>query len=120
MFYGLSKNHEYWQDKLNLFVALAPVTQLSNTTSGLFKYGSKAIGLIQTVFNFVNVFHLADGGSGSAYVTKKACEYIPLFCEEVEKFVTTHNPSLDDEDRFQVYMAHFPAGASVQSIVHYA
>ena len=31
----------------------------------------------------------------------------------------THNPSFDDTDRFQVYMGHFPAAASLQSLVHY-
>jgi hypothetical protein len=30
------------------------------------------------------------------------------------------DPSLDDPDRFQVYMGHFPSGASTQSFYHYA
>jgi len=38
----------------------------------------------------------------------------------MEGFAITHDPSLDSEDRFQVYMGHFPAGASVQSLWHYA
>lgn len=38
----------------------------------------------------------------------------------MEGFIITHDTSLDDEDRFQVYMGHFPAGASVQSFWHYA
>jgi hypothetical protein len=33
--------------------------------------------------------------------------------------VTSHNPDLDDLDRFKVYMGHYPSGASIQSLMHY-
>lgn len=38
MFYGLATNHDYWVDKINLFVALAPVVNLSNTDSIFIKF----------------------------------------------------------------------------------
>ena len=38
----------------------------------------------------------------------------------MEGFAITHDPKLDDEDRFQVYMGHFPTAASVQSLLHFA
>jgi hypothetical protein len=38
----------------------------------------------------------------------------------MEGFLITTDPKLDDKERFQVYMGHFPAGASTQSIYHYA
>ena len=37
-----------------------------------------------------------------------------------EGFLITKNPLLDDPTRFNVYMGHFPAGASVQSLIHFA
>jgi len=33
MFHALSAYPEYWSDKINLFIALAPSTQLMNMTS---------------------------------------------------------------------------------------
>ena len=32
----------------------------------------------------------------------------------------SHNPTLDDNDRFAVYMGHEPNGSSVKAILHYA
>lgn len=58
--------------------------------------------------------------SNTEPVTKITCGLIPDLCKLVEGFLITKDPSLDDTDRFQVYMAHFPAGASLQSIIHYA
>jgi hypothetical protein len=48
------------------------------------------------------------------------CTSLPDICLLGERFLITKDPSLDDKDRFGVYMAHFPAGASVQSLIHYA
>ena len=38
MFYGLTANQTFWEERLNLFVALAPVTKITHTTSSLVKY----------------------------------------------------------------------------------
>ena len=46
MFYALSDDPTYWKKKVNLFVALAPVTMLHDTKSELIHYMSKAIGPI--------------------------------------------------------------------------
>jgi len=65
----------------------------------------------------IHVYHLLDGFQSAA--TKAACGLFPKFCQFAEGFLITKDPSLDDPDRFQVYMGHFPAGASLQSLVHY-
>lgn len=33
MFYGLATDHDFWVERINLFIALAPVVNLSNTDS---------------------------------------------------------------------------------------
>jgi hypothetical protein len=98
MFYALQAEPDYWKSKLNLFVALAPVTRLQNTTSDLFKYSAKAVNLIQDAFNFAHVWSTL--GQGSAAATKIACGLVPSFCQLMEGFLITHDPKLDDEDRF--------------------
>ena len=37
MFYALAKNEDYLKDRINLFVAMAPVLRLGHTTSKNFK-----------------------------------------------------------------------------------
>lgn len=41
MFYALATDPDYWVDRVNLFVALAPVVNLSNTESTFFKVHRK-------------------------------------------------------------------------------
>lgn len=47
LFYALSDQPDFWKERLNLFVALAPVTRLDNTGSDLFLYGSKLENFIR-------------------------------------------------------------------------
>ena len=48
------------------------------------------------------------------------CGTIPKFCELIESFFASKETSLDDDDRFAVYMGHEPNGASVKALLHYA
>lgn len=98
MFYALSAHPEYWKSKLNLFVALAPVSQMTHQTCELFKYGSKFINEIWLAFNTFHIYSIMDGCS--AVVTKAVCGLIPGFCKVVEGFIATHDRTLDDDDRF--------------------
>ena len=118
MVYALTESQEYWKSKVNLFVALAPITRLDHTTNGLLSFFAGAVSLVG---NTLTLFHVYDlFGSGTSVLTKGVCGIIPNSASSWRGFVITHDPSLDSEDRFQVYMGHFPAGASVQSLWHYA
>ena len=75
MFYALSAFPDFWESRLNLFVALAPVTALSHCTAALFKYGSRIIGPLQEAFNIAHVYSIL--GPVSATGTKIACGMIP-------------------------------------------
>jgi len=73
---------------------------------------------IRDVLYFISVYHLLDGWQSD--IMKAACKELPPLCQIAEGFLITKNPLLDDYTRFNVYMGHFPAGASVQSLIHYA
>ena len=118
MFYALSKNEEFWAERINLFAALAPVTRLDHTTSPLFKYFA---GLGNSLSSILSVFHVYDIlGQLSNTGLRWICGPLPIVCSFGEGFLITKNPNIDDDKRFQVYMGHFPAGASVKSIDHYS
>lgn len=46
MFYALATDHDFWEKRLNLFVALAPVVGLSNTDSKFIKWLSHLDGVL--------------------------------------------------------------------------
>lgn len=118
MFYAISADEAKWESKINSFIALAPVTRIDHTKSALFKYMAKTLPVVQATLNLGGVYHILDGLQTEA--TKITCYLVPDLCQLIEGFLITTDPSLDDSDRFQVYMGHFPAGASTQSIYHYA
>lgn len=103
---------------MNLFVALAPVTRLDHSTSELFVYLSQVGDQMRDILYAIGVYHLLDGWQST--VMRAACKVLPPVCRLAEGFLITKNPLLDDPDRFNVYMGHFPAGASVQALIHYA
>jgi hypothetical protein len=118
MFYGISNDQDYWKERLNLYVALAPVTRLNNCGSQLFVWASSIYKALLATLNLVKVWSILGGPASVG--TKVACGLFPPLCQFAEGFLITSDPSLDDPQRFQVYMGHFPAGASVQSVIHYA
>ena len=111
MFSAMSFNQTYWESRLNLFVALAPVTALWHTQSDLFKYGSQLEPEIATLASDLKVWHILGNLAGDG--THILCGELPKLCRFAEGFLITQNPKLDNLERFQVYMGHFPAGASV-------
>jgi len=56
MFAALSRNAGYWKGKLNLFVALAPVTSLTHSTSSLLKIAAKFEKPIVDAANLVGLY----------------------------------------------------------------
>lgn len=118
MFYGLSANQTFWEERLNLFAALAPVTRLTHTGSDLFKLAAQMEGTIAEVASALHVWDIL--GPFCSAGTTALCGALPSLCQMAEGFLITQNPKLDNTARFQVYMGHFPAGASVQSLLHYA
>ena len=50
MFIGASLKPDYFEQKLDLYVALAPVTRLDHTLSGLMKAASQYVDVLATIF----------------------------------------------------------------------
>ena len=78
MFYALTASQDYWKSKVNLFVALAPITRLDHTTNGLLSFFAGAVSLVGNTLTFFHVYDLF--GSGASVLTKAVCGIIPQFC----------------------------------------
>jgi len=58
MFTALAENFGDLNDKINLFVALAPVTYLQDSTDALMKYAADFFPTLQTTFEELAVHEL--------------------------------------------------------------
>lgn len=120
MFYGLSEFEDYYKDKIALFVALAPVTKIPNTSELVFKAAADFYDEIDDACNLFGVHSVLNNTWLTNGATKLFCGVVPFFCRTLESIFVTSDTKYDDVDRFGVYMAHEPNGSSVQSILLYA
>lgn len=61
MFYQLAKPDSDWKDRLNLFVALAPVTRLNHSTSEIMALLAWQWKLLKDLIYEFGVYHILDG-----------------------------------------------------------
>lgn len=78
MFYAISDDEAFWKQRLNLYIALAPVTKLDNCKSAFMQMFSKIQGLIGSSLDFLHVYSLLGGPSAEG--TKIACGVFPQIC----------------------------------------
>lgn len=121
MFSALSEDTAgYFSDKVPLFVALGPVTQISHTQAGIFKFAALFYTELADTCAVLGIHELLGANWFTSGVSSLFCTNIPAFCELIAELFVNKHPELDDNDRFAVYMGHEPNGTSVKSILHYA
>jgi lysosomal acid lipase/cholesteryl ester hydrolase len=99
LFYALSSSDQlFYKDKLNLFVALAPMTKIDNTRSKLLLHIDSFYGWISKYLKRKNI-HEVFGWIWSE-VFKIVCGSDLNFCTWGEGYIVTQNPTFDDSDRF--------------------
>lgn len=100
MFHGLSENMDYFENKINLFVALAPITKIPNTQSNTIQFASSQYRVLYDAIDLVNYWEMLPDNWLDATVTSTFCNAITEFCVYLEEFFCTDDPDADDIDRF--------------------
>ena len=119
MFYALATHHEFWKKRLNLFVALAPVVNLSNSDSLFFKFISKtkldslAIWFVKT-FGSTELFRLGTKTDGGSF-----CNLIPG-CKMSMRFIDNVLNPYDNSDVGAASNGHYPNGSSLNQLLHFS
>ena len=87
MFYGLSNAEDYWGERLNLFVALAPVTSLEHTKNKLMAFTAPLGKSLGVILNTIGVHSILGGLSADAM--HAVCGVLPGLCQFGEGFIIT-------------------------------
>jgi len=79
MFYALATNHDFWKNKINLFVALAPVVNLANTDSKMLKFLAKLDSVLHSVVMIFGKHELFPRSNEKKFLKKDGfwCKLIP-------------------------------------------
>ena len=119
MFLGASLNPDYFKEKINLFIALAPVANTASIDAPLGKLLAPHVNLLQNIS--VHILHIYNWFPP---ISKK---YLLSLCEKplavpfclyfAESFF---NSKVDNLERAPVFMYNEPSGQSYRTFVYYA
>ena len=117
MFAQLSENPDF-ADKINLFVALAPVSSLVHSTSGLLStLDFTHAGYILQALGYHNFLHFRS--APMPRLLYELCTTFNSLCAWVVQNMADKNLSVDNLDRFPVIFSHMPAGTSTRNMIHF-
>mmetsp|Transcript_35515 Transcript_35515/g.54332 ORF Transcript_35515/g.54332 Transcript_35515/m.54332 type:complete len:452 (+) Transcript_35515:19-1374(+) len=119
---GASLIPDYYKEKLNLAVLLAPPAGMSNNSVMALRIMSiKANRII--IENTLNVIHLWDILPYNFLTTGVASAFCALFngklCNMIMAIFMDEDPDIDYTERYDMYMSNLPAGAGYRDLLHY-
>lgn len=119
-FIGSSLKPEYYKEKINLFVALAPVVRLDHSLNKLMVYSSHIYKALEPLVKTTGFYCLLDQNDITRFLHSKFCSALPNLCNLMEEGFADWHSEIDNIDRIKDKAGHSPAGAGWRNIAHYA
>lgn len=120
MFLGSSLNPSYFEEKVNLFVALGPVTSLVNVKVPALRALSRDWRQVEYLALKYGVYDLMNFGWLEETAVQLLCEELGGICDALVRYVADANTEVDRMDRYDVFLKDFPAGNGWGNLVFYA
>ena len=120
MFLAASLNPSYFSKYVNIFVALGPVTNLNNCEVPALQFLSNDWREVEYLALKEGAYNLFDFGWLKESGVQLLCETLEGACEELLAYLADGDPSVDNMDRFPVFLKDFPAGNGYGNLVYYA
>lgn len=118
MFSALAENEAWYLDRVNVFIGLGPVTNLQYSKSQLLNFLAKAHGV--ELLKVLGVNELFPRGYLTNAFYSEVCAVIPTICSFGVWIIADEDTSMDNTERLDVMLAHFPSGASLKCFDHYS
>lgn len=119
-FIGSSLKPDFYKEKVNLFVALAPIVRLDHATNKLMTTAAPLYKIIEPLVKVSGFYSLFDQGKFTKLLESHVCKVIPHFCEALGEGFFDFDGKIDNAARWADKLAHNPAGAGWRNIAHYA
>ena len=120
MFLGASLNPDYFNERVNLFVALGPVTSLNNIKVPALRSLSKNWREVEYVALKTGAYNLFNFGWLEESAAQLLCNHFEGVCETLIRYIADANVEVDDMDRYDVFLKDFPSGNGWGNLVYYA
>lgn len=111
---------DFVEQHIATFVALGPVIAPGHVTAPVAKAAIKSQNLLWHLVKFDEMYELSEPDQIESYLFTVLCTR-PWWkpCEQAQTWISTNDLGLMNEDRYEVFMGHYPAGGSTKVIFHY-
>ena len=120
MFIGASLAPDYFESKIDLFVALAPIVRLDHTLNGLMIMASQINEILAKAVQTFHLYNLVPRTPIISDIMGPFCNALPHFCEKLQDGFFDWNNEIDNASRFGDKAAHDPSGTGWRNLIHYA
>jgi pimeloyl-ACP methyl ester carboxylesterase len=113
---GMSQYPTWYSEKVNVLIALGPISKLDNIKTTLLKSlaNGYSIGLIK-LFGIHEFFSV---NFWTKLWFKNICGLVPQICRYSTSTISDGDTSVDDLSALRTYYGHYPNGISVKSLEH--
>ncbi|XP_045615969.1 gastric triacylglycerol lipase [Procambarus clarkii] len=120
VFFALMSSQPEYQQRVASMVALAPVATVTNIVSPI-KYLAPLVNELQLVLRLLGNDQelMTNRLLISLWEPYRVCGS-HAFCENLQFLITGFDPSRADQEMVPVILSHNPAGASTQTLFHFA
>ncbi|XP_043267207.1 lipase 3-like [Venturia canescens] len=121
-FVMLSEKPQY-NDKINRFIAYAPIVYANNVRSPIVDFFSKISSPLYRTLQFLNVHDFLPTNALLTKIGRDVCEKRTLYqvvCSNALFMVTGYDSAQINKTIVPIIMGHLPAGSSVKQFVHFA
>lgn len=120
MFSALSHNHGNLQNKINLFIALAPVIEMNNTTDPLYVNGASVWKILKNALDNYKLYELGDPDDNPNMNSFCGSFLWKSICTGLHNDANDAPSQWNDPARTAVQNSRKKSNASVKEIVHFA
>lgn len=99
LFYALAHNQDYFKDKISVFMALGPVTQLTHTHSDLLWYMAQFSDVIIMAAQTLGIYDIFPANWLITGSFRLICGVVPAICEFGAYLICDEDTDLDKADR---------------------
>jgi hypothetical protein len=96
MFSALSANHGDLQDKLNLFIALAPIINVANSPNSVMQNAASQWHLLESSVSLFRIYELKDSKTDANM--KAFCVTFGLLCDAVNSLLNIGTSPWNDPE----------------------
>lgn len=121
MFYALAKNEAAFKDKINLFVALAPITRLDHTTNSMLQnWGNNGTEDMKKVMKETGIHINAMFTPIFQTMMTSTCKAIPTMCQAARELIFGKEDGVNHPLSSTHHCSRVPDTASFQQLDHFS